>query len=533
MPQRHMVAFALLLASAAMTGCRGSAAGTLPSAATPTPSNVSRDSMQKARGAGHGYLHAKRTRIFDSTGAPVRIAGVNWFGMETPDNTVDGLWTRNYRDMMNQMVSLGFNTIRLPFSNQLLDSPVVPPSGLIDYNKNPDLQGLTGPQIMDKIVAYAGTIGMRVLLDRHRPDNGSQSALWYTNAYPESTWIADWVRLAKHYAGNPTVIGADLHNEPHDPACWSCGVAADDWHLAAERAGNAILAANPKWLVVVEGVQSYNNDYYWWGGNLEGAASAPVVLSIPSQLVYSAHDYPSTVSWQPWFGAANYPANLPGVWNAHWGYLEANGTAPVLLGEFGSYLQTTSDRQWFSSIIAYLKADGAGWTFWAWNPNSGDTGGILNSDWTTIDQAKVAALQTIEAPIVTPPTPVPTPVPTPAPTARPTSTPSPGNLACAVQYTVSSDWGSGFVANLAVTNASSAPISGWTLTWTFGGNATIVNLWNGVVTQNGASVSVRNASWNAAIAPGASVYPGFQASYSGSNWRPANVSLNGSRCTLM
>ena len=59
----------------------------------------------------------------------------------------------------------------------------------------------------------------------------------------------DWKMLAQRYAGNTTVIGADLHNEPHaegtNPAatgaCWGCGDTARDWRLAAERAGNAIL----------------------------------------------------------------------------------------------------------------------------------------------------------------------------------------------------------------------------------------------------------------------------------------------------
>jgi len=29
----------------------------------------------------------------------------------------------------------------------------------------------------------------------------------------------------------------------------------------------------------------------------------------------------------------------------------------------------------------------------SWNPNSGDTGGILNEDWTTVNQAKDEFLQ--------------------------------------------------------------------------------------------------------------------------------------------
>lgn len=485
------------------------------------------EKVRRARGMGEGFLRGQRGRLVDAAGAPVRIAGVNWFGLETPDNTVDGLWARGYKSMMDQMVSLGFNTIRLPFSNQLLDSPTVPPSGLIDYAKNPDLRGLTGPHIMDKIVAYAGRIGMRILLDRHRPGNQSQSALWYTAAYPESTWIADWVKLAKHYAGNPTVIGADLHNEPHDPACWSCGDPADDWHLAAERAGDAILAVNPHWLIVVEGVQSYDNHSYWWGGNLAGAAAAPVVLSIPSQLVYSAHDYPASVSAQPWFSAPTYPNNLPGVWDAHWGYLIDDHIAPVLLGEFGSRLATVSDRQWFASLITYLKRDGAGWTFWSWNPNSSDTGGILNDDWTTVNQAKMNALRSIEAPVTV----KPTPVPTPQSTSTPAGTPTPSaKFACSVTYGISKNWGTGFVANVKLTNTGWAPASGWVLDWTFAGNARITNLWNGVLSQSGASVSVRNASYNGTIAPGGSAALGFQAAYSGANPRPTAFVVNGTAC---
>src|SRR5262249_25040962 len=42
---------------------------------------------------------------------------------------------------------------------------------------------------------------------------------------------------------------------------------------------------------------------------------------------------------------------------------------------------------------------GISWTWWSWNPNSGDTGGILNDDWTTVNQAKVTLLQPAEFPL--------------------------------------------------------------------------------------------------------------------------------------
>ena len=268
----------------------------------------------------------------------------------------------------------------------------------IDYSQNPDLQGLNGLALMDKIVNYATSIGLRIILDQHRPDSGAQSPLWYTSQYPESRWLSDWVMLAKHYANNNMVIGADLHNEPHKPACWGCGDTATDWQMAAERGGNAILAVNPNWLIFVEGVDCYNNDCGWWGGNLEGVTKKPVVLNVLNRVVYSPHDYPASLSSQTWFSAPNYPFNLPGVWDRFWGYIVKQNIAPVWLGEFGTLMQTTSDQQWLQTLTSYLGtgANGISWTFWCYNPNSGDTGGIVQNDWVTVNTNKMAFLTPIE-----------------------------------------------------------------------------------------------------------------------------------------
>jgi endoglucanase len=63
--------------------------------------------------------------------------------------------------------------------------------------------------------------------------------------------------LAKHYRSNPLVIGADLHNEPNGPAAWGTGNPQTDRRLMAEKAGDAALAANPHWLIFVEGIDHY------------------------------------------------------------------------------------------------------------------------------------------------------------------------------------------------------------------------------------------------------------------------------------
>src|SRR6266699_3478259 len=259
--------------------------------------------------AGQGYWHTSGAQILDANNRPVRIAGINWFGFETPSYSPHGLWNRSYQSMLDQVKSLGYNTLRLPYSNQLFDQGSLPNG--INYTKNPDLRGLNGLQLLDKIIGYASDIGLRIILDRHRPDAASQSALWYTSAYPESRWIADWQMLANHYKNNPMVIGADLHNEPHAPACWGCGDKALDWRLAAERGGDAILQVNPNWLIFVEGISCYQGDCYSWGGNLEGVRSAPVELSVPNRVVYSAHEYSASAIPNSWFNSPNYPNNLP------------------------------------------------------------------------------------------------------------------------------------------------------------------------------------------------------------------------------
>lgn len=364
--------------------------------------------------AGAGFWHTSGGQIVDSNGQTVLITGVNWFGLETANYTVHGLWAVDYKLQMNQMAALGFNTIRLPYSSQLFDPGSTPnsinfsvPPGPGETTGNSDLcavpiqngnctQLLTGIEIIDKIVAYAGQIGLRIILDRHRPDSGAQSALWYTSQFPESRWISDWVMLATRYKGNPTVIGADLHNEPHGAgqggSDWGSGSMTTDWRLAAERAGNAILAVNPDWLIFVEGVDCFQGNCTWWGGQLAGAAQFPVQLSVPNKLVYSAHEYPADVANQPWFSDPTFPANMPAIWTKNWAFLQAQGIAPVWIGEFGTLLDDNQDVQWITELTNFFKQFNYNWTFWSWNPDSGDTGGILQDDWMTVNTNKMAFL---------------------------------------------------------------------------------------------------------------------------------------------
>ena len=354
--------------------------------------------------AGAGYWHTSGRQILDANGNSVRIAGINWFGFETDNHVVHGLWSRDYKNMLDQIAATGYNTLRIPYSDDIFKSGTMPSSIDFSSGKNADLQGLNSLQVLDKIVDYSRQIGLKVILDRHRPDSSGQSALWYTSSVPESTWLANLKSMASRFANNPTVVGIDLHNEPHDPACWGCGDTTVDWRLAAQRGGNAVLSVNPDMLIFVEGVQTYNGDSTWWGGNLEGAGTYPVQLDVANRVVYSAHDYATSVSNQPWFSDPSFPSNMPGIWDKYWGYLFKNNIAPVWVGEFGTTLQSTTDQTWLKALVDYLRptsqygGDSFQWTFWCWNPDSGDTGGIFKDDWQTVDTTKDGYLASIKAP---------------------------------------------------------------------------------------------------------------------------------------
>lgn len=526
------------LATAAAGVLVATAANTSPAVATAGGTSPA----IAATGTGIGYLRTSGNKIVDSTGAEVRLTGINWFGMETDNRTFHGLWSSNpWRNQIDTMARLGYNTLRVPYSNDAL-KPGATATGINDF-VNPDLVGLSPLQILDKVIEYAGSKGMRVILDRHRPTSAGQSPLWYTSTVSEETWINDWKMLAQRYAGNTTVIGADLHNEPHaegtNPnatgACWGCGDIARDWRLAAERAGNAILSVQPNWLIFVEGVScpsgglsniwdgdpSNDEDCGWWGGNLSKAGQFPVRLNVANRLVYSPHEYATSVYRQPWFDDPTYPANMPGIWDKYWGYLYRQNIAPIMIGEFGTTLQDPKDKVWLENLLAYTGTGvtGMSFTYWSWNPNSGDTGGIALDDWTNINTAKQAILQ----PYLIPPT---GGGPSPTPTGTPTTPPPAGG--CTASYQQVNSWPGGFQGELTVRNTGTAAVNPWSVTWSWPSGVTLASGWNATVTQSGTTVTAAAPAHAPTLAAGASVTIGFTAN--GAAAEPSTVKLNGVAC---
>lgn len=455
-------------------------------------------------------------KIYDANNQPVALYGVNWSGFETQDHVLHGLWARSWQDMLKQIKELGFTALRIPVCPATLQGVA---TNSIDYSKNPDLQGLNSLQILDKFMAAADQLGIYVLLDHHRPDCTAISTLWYTGSYSENQWLTDLATMATRYATNAHLIGIDIKNEPHGEATWGTQNVATDWNTAAEKAAATILKVNPNLLIFVEGIESASHCSgqlnHWWGGNLEPARCAPLNID-KTKLVFAPHVYGPDVYQQPYFQDSSFPSNLEAIWQAHFGFLHDQGFA-VIVGEFGGrygHGGDAKDKIWQDTFVNYLiKKEMRDFFYWTWNPNSGDTGGILQDDWQTVWSDKIALLSTLRSGT----TPATSSNPaentnssstttnsntttTPTTSTNPT-TPSVNLPAvithngCEITTTVQSQWQSGMVINVMLRNTGSTDLKNWQVGLRLAEGVTIGNYWNISLSENVAAP----LDWNRTI----------------------------------
>ena len=245
-----------------------------------------------------------------------------------------------------------------------------------------------------------------------------------------------------------------------------------------------------------------------------------------NRLVYSPHEYATSVYHQAWFDDPSYPANMPAIWDKYWGYLYKQNIAPIMMGEFGTTLQSNIDKVWLQNLLAYTGTGptGMSFTYWSWNPNSGDTGGIANDDWTTINTAKQAIIQ----PYLIAPVPGTGGGPTGGPSSGPT-TPPPAAGGCTATYHQDNAWPGGFQGSLTVKNTGGAAVNPWTATWSWPIGVTLSSGWNATVTQSGTTVTAAAPGSSPALAAGASVSIGFTAN--GTATAPGAVKLGGVTCS--
>ena len=365
------------------------------------------------------WLHTDGNRIVDSAGNEVWLTGANWFGFNTSERMFHGLWAANIEDITSAMAERGINIVRVPISTQLLlewKNGQAGPSGVNEY-VNPELAGMNTLEVFDYWLQLCEEYGLKVMLDVHSAEadnSGHYYPVWYKGDITTEDFYTAWEWVTERYKNNDTIVAADIKNEPHGKANetprakWDGSTDIDNFKQVCETAGKRILAINPNMLILCEGIEIYpkdgqdwsstdGRDYYstWWGGNLRGVADHPVDLGAhQDQLVYSPHDYGPSVFEQPWFeGEWNRQTLTEDVWRPNWLYIHEDDIAPLLIGEWGGFLDEGDNEKWMTALRSLIIDEKLHHTFWALNPNSGDTGGLLNYDWTTWDEAKYAFLK--------------------------------------------------------------------------------------------------------------------------------------------
>lgn len=363
------------------------------------------------------WLHVEGNTIVDEQGNKVWLTGANWFGFNASERTFHGLWAVNLDSAISAISGRGINILRVPISTELLVewSKGVTSVPSINTYVNPELEGKTNLEVFDEVIAVSKKYGMKILLDVHSAEadnSGHFAPLWYKGDITSADFKQSWEWVAARYANDDTLIAFDIQNEPHGQpwgskefAKWDNSTDENNFKYACENVSNAILAINPKVLVLCEGVESYpkdginwtsadENDYHnnWWGGNLRGVKDFPIDLGVnQDQLVYSPHDYGPLVFKQDWFYEGFDKESLyEDVWKDNWMFIHEQEISPLLLGEWGGFMDGGDNEKWMVALRELIIENGLHHTFWCINPNSGDTGGLLLNDWVTWDEEKYA-----------------------------------------------------------------------------------------------------------------------------------------------
>ena len=389
------------------------------------------------------WLHVENGKVVDMYGNEVWMTGVNWFGYNVGSQIFDGAWSANVHDCLKLISDHGFNLLRVPMSTQiLLQWKNREPDPLIKLNEysNPELtiEGVAGGKpmysfdIWNQVVAWCREEGIKIMMDVHSATTnsaGHEYPLWYDENYSTDDWLEALSWFAAYYKDDDTVIAIDLKNEPHGTpekvkfAKWDDSTDENNWKYAAERGAMACLEQNPNLLIMVEGTECYPDfsrgadwttpsiDYAhydepskvfgaWWGGNLRGVKDHPVDIGeYTKQIVYSPHDYGPEVYKQSWFYLTDDTKTfdrqslLDDYWYDSWAYLVEEGRYPLLMGEWGGWVDdehdtTGENRHWLQEIRDYMIDMHIHHTFWCFNENSSDTGGLVYDNFGKWDDVK-------------------------------------------------------------------------------------------------------------------------------------------------
>ena len=255
-----------------------------------------------------------------------------------------GHWDKSYFEEMKRW---GATIVRLP----------VHPTAWRNRGRDQYLQ------LLDKGVAWAGELGLYVVIDWHSIGNLKNEM--YQSPMYETTrkeTFEFWRTMATHYKGNTTVAFFELFNEPTvmNGQLGTCSWA--EWKTLMEETITIIRANGAKAIPLVAGFN--------WAYDLREVAQNPIKAE---GIAYVSHPYPMKRD-KPW----------EAKWTADWGYVAK--TYPVVLTEVGfcgpddrgAHVPVISDESYGDAITSYCAKNGISYIVWVFDPQWAP---MLFSDW--------------------------------------------------------------------------------------------------------------------------------------------------------
>lgn len=295
-----------------------------------------------------GY-EVRGNKITDLYGKEVIFRGLSRPSLEWnpqgewgPDNLLSA-------DDFQAMADWGANIVRLPLNQKYwLDQEI----------------GNAYKQTVERVVYFATSSGMAVVLDLHWSDKGIVSGSSGQQRMPDKRSAQFWGQIARIYKSNRQVL-FELYNEPHDISpqiCMFGGDSGDGFRaVGMQELMKVIRAEGAKNIIIVNGCDNWGYSHAE-AKRLEG-----------ENIVYGSHPY------------GQYPEkNSSDKFDLAFGFLK--NEYPIMITEFGSTTETDCNTGRFNSmVVKYAEKNKMSWIAWAYGPWGCEFPSLLNS-WNSNDR---------------------------------------------------------------------------------------------------------------------------------------------------
>ncbi|EAQ93628.1 hypothetical protein CHGG_01863 [Chaetomium globosum CBS 148.51] len=290
------------------------------------------------------YTLPLRTRgrdVIDARGRRFKLASVNWYGASDELFVPGGLDVK-HRDEIARMVRvLGFNSVRLPYADELvLRNPVVAPHLLA---ANPDLVGRRAMDVLEAVVDALTRAGIAVIVNNH-----ITSATWCCGADPcdagwandhlpsmmcrvrqtEEEWIEHWEEVMRRFVGNPLGGG---RRPSQRGARRVVTMKCEPLATAVERAGIRLLKMTPDWLIIVRRNRVAERPHRRGGAGPSCSTCRTASSTRPTSICGAAGAASAAVT-----PSAHYPSFVQSMQQEIGPTCSRGDIAPVWVGKFGA-----------------------------------------------------------------------------------------------------------------------------------------------------------------------------------------------------